>query len=378
MPTKKLPRKSSRNTAKTRQKRGRAAAQMKARKANPKVSTSVKSYVKKAIDASNPDMRIQMYCPVDPIKRAFNGLSLGGNFNSPPRTDVHFFLHNQSSPSFESRAGMNIPEQLGLRHLENRLDLDTLRIEQLIGTNVKLKNLYVKGRYLIDQAQMETLSVPELHIRTMVLEDKEKSYEEILSEFNTRLYESTTSNSETNPKAGILYKMFRDPSGYTVVNREDQEASGYLWPHASRMCRAFPDMYGMELPLNTSSFKYLGGTRKRATVGNWKPVYDGKSETIKAVSPSNAQYEIPFSFKVKHPSHLRWDNAHKRIVFRDIDKDARTPGPQNFTPFLVSFVNSPNARYYDKVAEGSAERALDDLVKIQYSIYATVDAKPLI
>ena len=376
MPSKKMPRKSSKMTAKKRQKAGRSAAQMKARKATPKVSTSVKAYVKKAVDASNPDIRIQMYCPVDPIKRAFNGLDLGGNFNAPPRTDVHFFLHNQSSQNFEVRAGMNIPEQIGLRFLENRLDLDNLRIEQLIGTNVKLKNLYVKGRYIIDQAQMETLSVPELHIRTMVLEDKEKSYEEILSEFNTRLYDSTTSNSETNPKAGILYKMFRDPSGYSVVEREDQESSGYLWPHASRMCRAFPDMYAMELPLNTSSFKYLGGTRKKVTVGNWKPVYDGKSETIKAVTPSSATYEIPFSFKVKHPSHLRWDNSHKRIVFRDVDKEARTPGPQNFTPFLLSFVNSPNARYYDKVTEGAPERALDDLVKIQYSIYATIDAKP--
>lgn len=378
MPFKKMPRKVTKSTAKSRQKTGRAAAQMKARKARPRVSTSVKAYVKKAVDASNPDIRIQMYNPVDPIKRAFNGLDLGGNFNSAPRTDVHFFLHNQSSAIFESRAGMNIPEQIGLRFLENRLDLDNLRIEQLIGTNVKLKNLYVKGRYIIDQTQMETLSVPELHIRTMVLEDKEKSYEEMLAEFNTKLYDSTTSNSETNPKAGILYKMFRDPSGYTVVKREDQEASGYLYPHASRMCRAFPDMYAMDLPLNTSSFKYLGGTRKTVTVGNWKPVYDESSQSIKAVSPSNAKYEIPFSFKIKHPTHLRWDNSHKRIVFRDVDKEALTPGPQNFTPFLLSFVNSPNARYYDKVTEGSAERALDDLVKIQYSIYATIDAKPML
>lgn len=378
MPTKKMPRKTSKMTAKKRQTSGRAAAQMKARTATPKVSAPVKAYVKKAVDAANPDIRIQMYCPVDPIKRAFNGLNLAGNFNAPPRTDVHFFLHNESSPSYEVRAGMNIPEQIGLRHLENRLDLDNLRIEQLVGTNVKLKNLYVKGRYIIDQTAMESLSVPELHVRTMVLEDREKSYEEILSEFNTRLYDSTTSNSATNPKAGILYKMFRDPTGYTVVNREDQEASGYLWPHASRMCRAFPDMYAMELPLNTSSFKYLGGTKKKITVGNWKPVYDIKAESIKAVSPSNAKYEIPFSFKVKHPSHLRWDNSHKRIVFREVNKDGKTPGPQNFTPFLLSFVNSPNARYYDKVTEGAAERALDDLVKIQYSIYATIDAKPML
>ena len=342
------------------------------------VSPVVKEYVKKVVDASNPDMRIQMYNPVDPIKRAFNGLELAGNFNAKPRTDIHFFLHNPSSPNFESRAGMNIPEQIGLRHIENRLDLDALRIGQLVGTNVKLKSLYIKGRYLIDQTAMESLSVPELHIRTMVLEDKEKSYEELLTEFNTPLYTSTTSNSETNPKAGLLYKLFRDPTGYTVVNREDQESSGYLWPHASRMCRAFPDMYAMDLPLNTSSFKYLGGTRKKVTVGNWKPVYDNKAEQIKAVSPSNAPYEIPFSFRIKHPGNLRWDNSHKRVVFRDIDKNAITPGPQNFTPFLVSFVNSPNSRYYDKVSEGSAERALDDLVKIQYSIYASVDAKPLI
>ena len=375
MPYKKMPRKASKMTAKKRQKTGRAAAQMKARRRTPKVSKNVKAYVKKAVDAATPDMRLVMYNPEAPIKRPYNGTFVGGSFNDPPRTDVHFFLHNQSSASYEQRAGMNIPEQIGLRHLENRLDLDNLRVEQVLGTNVKLKNLYVKGRYVINQAQMETLAVPEIHIRTMVLQDREKSYEELLSEFNTPLYESTTSNSETNPKAGILYKMFRDPSGYTVVQREDQESSGYLWPHASRMCRQFPDDYSMNLPLNTAAFKYLGGVRKKVTVGNWKPVYDAEAKTIKAVAPSSATYVIPFSFKIKHPSHLRWDNSHRRMVFRDITKDARTPGPQNFTPFLVSFVNSPNDAFH-KVYPSDQEGQYDKLVQMDYTIYATIEAKP--
>ena len=362
----------------------------------PKVSPSVKAYVQKAVDASNPDTHIQMMVKPHVVLRSYNGNDVSGQFNFPPRTDVHFFLHRGSDETFSPSGGMNIPEQIGLRHLEDRSNLDGLTLAQLTGNSVKLKSLYVKGRYIIDQVQMEALSVPELHIRTMCLEDKEKSYEEIVSEFATPLYEKTTSAGEVNPKAGILYKMFRDPSGYTTQEREDQENTGYLWPNTSKLCRAFPDMYGKSLPLNTASFKYNGGTYKKVKIADWKPtwqptgfttsdgvsgksqsVYDPAGAAVAASSPYNGTYEVPFSFKIKAPQYLKWDNVHRRVTFEDVRKRGFTSGPQNFTPFISTFINSPNPGYTNKVDQATSDK-LDALVNIEYKIYASIDAKPSI
>ena len=361
----------------------------------PKVSPSVKAYVAKAVDASNPDIHLCMYVKPQPVLRSYNGTDVSGQFNNPPRTDTHFFLHRAAVADF-NYGGFNIPEQLGLRHLENRSNLDGLSLGQLTGNGLKLKSLYIKGRYIVDQSLMERLSIPELHIRTMCLEEKEKSFEEIVGEYTNKLYADSTSAGEVNPKAGILYKMFRDPTGYTTQNREDQESSGYQWPNVSKLCRAFPDMYAKDLPLNTGAFKYLGGTSKKAKVADWKPVwvptgftttdgqggkststYEPTSGAINAVSPHNGNYSIPFSFKVKHPSYLRWDNVHKRIQFGDVKTKGYTSGPQNYTPFLATFINSPNAGYTNRVGSDT-ETAIDRVIQIEYKIYATIDAKPAI
>ena len=387
--------KRSRSTTKSRgvSKKPRSSKKTKTRtKKTPTVSTAVKSYVAKAVDASNPDLHLVMYTKPKPILRSYNGVSVNGQFNNPPRTDTHFFLHKPSNDNY-SVGGFVLPEQIGVRHLENRSNLDDLTLGQLTGSGLKLKSLYVKGRYIIDQAMMETLSIPEIHIRTMCLEEKEKSFEEIVGEYTNKLYADTTSAGEVNPKAGIMYKMFRDPSGYSTQIREQQENAGYQWPNVSKLCRAFPDMYGKDLPLNTGAFKYLGGTSKKAKVADWKPiwqptgitttdgagknqgVYEPAGNLVVASSPYNGVYSIPFSFKIKHPQYLRWDNVHKRITYGDCKTKGYTSGPQNFTPFLVTFTNSPNPGFTNKVDDATSNK-LDELVQIEYKIYCTIDAKP--
>ena len=154
-------------------------------------------------------------------------------------------------------------------------------------------------------------------------------------------------------------------------------------------------MYAKDLPLNTAAFKYLGGTSKKAKIADWKPtwqptgitttdgagknqgVYEPAGNLVVASSPYNGVYSIPFSFKIKHPQYLRWDNVHKRIMYSDVKTKGYTSGPQNYTPFLCTFINSPNAGYTNRV-DSTTENAIDSVIHIEYKIYATIDAKPSI
>jgi hypothetical protein len=167
------------------------------------------------------------------------------------------------------------------------------------------------------------------------------------------------------------------------------------------LCRSFTDLYSMKLPLNTESFRLLGKCSRHARVSDWKPVFaptgfitsdrsNGASKSdytfpdqpnaggrIQASCPRGGSWEIPFKIPIKHPSYLRWDNVHKRILFPDTTNSRETPdgvdetsGPQNFTPFLCTHLFSPNPNFQD------ASIDCDDIVRMEYKIYFTVDAQP--
>ena len=167
------------------------------------------------------------------------------------------------------------------------------------------------------------------------------------------------------------------------------------------MCRSFCDMYSMSLPLNSEAFKVLGKCKRHARVANYKPVWaptgfrtsdigNGTAKSdytfpdqpdaggrIQASCPKGGSWTIPFKIPIKHPSYLRWDNVHKRILFPDTtnsrdnpDAIDETSGPQNFTPFLCTHLFSPNPPFQDPNVD------CDDIVRMDYKIYFTVDAQP--
>ena len=244
--------------------------------------------------------------------------------------------------------------------------------------------------------------ITSVYIRTLCLMHKEKSYEELFAQANNPLYTDEASKP-FNLNAGINYVINKDDSGYSSFTREEQEENGYLDPNALKLCRSFPDLYSMKLPLNTSAFKVLGKSVKKARVADFKPlssvegfvtsdrsngaslseyVYqpdtNGNQVRYFPICPDGGTWEIPFSMKIKHPTHLRWDVTHRRLTLAETYATAESPktsGPQNYTPFLATHLFSENPLFYRKQGETVAG-LLNKLVKIQYNIYVTLDAQP--
>lgn len=362
------------------------------------VSKPVRQAIAKAMDARIPDTRVVLHCPSVVIPRQWKGLTVG-DYNTPVPTRFHFFLHDPSQrASTTVYPGINLPEQLGLRHLPDRTDIAKMTLAQLTGSRVKVKSVYIKGRYYIDQPKMETRGLTDIHIRTLVLEDKTRPYEELIRNMNVPLYVDTGA-TDFDARAGIGFKINRDETGFTTEQREGRQYSGYLYPNTTKLCRSYTDMYSMKLPLNSESFKVLGKTQRHARIADWKPVYAPTGYLIETTNsgigratyqpgpdngggitascPKGGSWSIPFKIPIKHPSYLRWDNVHKRILFPDttntrenVDAVDETSGPQNFTPFLCTHLFSPNPAFND----GSVD--CDDIVRMEYKIYFTVDAQP--
>ena len=362
-----------------------------------RVPKPVRQAIAQAMDARVPDTRIVLHCPSVAIPRQWKGLTVGNYASSVP-TRFHFFLHDPSQrASTTVYPGINLPEQLGLRHLPDRTDITKMTLAQLTGSRVKVKSVYIKGRYIIDQVQMEVRGLTDLYIRTVVMEDKTRPYEELVKNLNVPLYNDTGA-TDFDARAGIGYKINRDASGFTTEQREGREYSGYLYPNATKLCRSFTDMYSMRLPLNGESFRLLGKTTRHARIADWKPVFAptglltvtgdlseyvdkntlNGAGRIEAACPRGGSWSIPFKMKIKHPAYLRWDNVHKRILFPDTTNAREntgngvdeTSGPQNFTPFLCTHLFSPNPKFQDPSVD------CDSIVRMEYKVYVTVDAQP--
>lgn len=377
------------------------------------VSKAVKSFVAKAVDARVPDTKLVMHCGPVTIPRQWNGTGVGGRFNYPIPANTHFFLHEPWS-RLDGTPGMGIPTQIGLRHLENVTNIGDLTIGQLVGSNCRVKSMYIKGRYYINQANLHNGNITDLYIRTLCLEDKAKTYEELKAQADTPLYVDTKT-TDYNPAAGINYKINRDSSGYATEEWEDRELSGYQYPNELKLCRSNCSMYSMGLPINGESFKVLGKVVRHARQANYKPIVLAAEDIaqapngswagytthqltgwrtsadeepvspdeivaasgVQAVCPQGGSWEIPFKMNIKAPKYLRWDNVHKRLLHSQVVSGPDTSGPQNFTPFLLTHLFSPNPALTVKNT-GTSSSYLDKLVSMEYRIYVTLDVEPKI
>lgn len=395
--------KTSTGSSKKKKPRSKSASRRRS-KGSKGVSKAVKAFVAHAVDARTPDTRIVLKCGPTGIPRQWNGTERTEGDTTLIPVNTHFFLHEPyDAKQIDRTPGMNIPEQLGLRHLENAANIKDLTLGQLTGTNVKVKSIYVKGRYFVNQTQMVNYGLTSLYIRTLCLMHKEKSYEELKSQANTPLYKDGVSETAYNLNAGINYVINNDVSGWSTENREDRTEAGYEYPNELKLCRSFPDLYSMRLPLNKAAFKVLGKSVKKAKVANYKPLTsvegfltndrsngaslseyiftpDANGNVAKYFSlcPSGGTWEIPFSMKIKHPKHLRWDNTHRRLTLQETQgDDPFTSGPQNFTPFLMTHLFSENPTFSQKLTpEQSA--GLNNIITADYKIYLTLDAQPSI
>lgn len=399
-----MTRKSSKETAKSRWKTGKQKATEKARKApykRPAVSSAVKSYVNRKVDAVIPDERYVLSVPQQVVNPCFKGTTTD---DMKAAEQPHWFLHNAHSDvqgGAPNRPGMELPKALFMRKTADILNEPEKDFHGQVGDvcsrSLRVKNLYVRGHFTVDAALMIKHNISKIHCRLLCMEEKNVEYKTSFLNKENPLYDKNGLREDS----AVMSRWLYDPSG-EVRNRQST-ASGdgvvidplhYFDPDQPRFCKFYPDPKALKFPVNKSAVKVLASTKKTLSVphasaffvpeharadggGTQGPPYNYNIiGATRAGAYSGGKQFVYFSMKIPCPKYLRWSRlAQKTPLDPATWSPELTQGPDNFTPFLVPHFWCDSPSYYAATNDQFATAAIDygSMVGVQYDIYCTVE-----